>query len=615
MYRNCLGSRPKLLIHAYCRYSILSSVNNSGPRGINGRLPSYETVQDDNISTSLTITDPFLLYQNYISQGILDKDEAQLRVMKEFQKLYFRLKDYKPPDEIGVKINLLLRKLELKQAEEELQERSHKSSIQKLSRLLFSTDISKERKEIIKVITDEEELYNIESPQGLLLNGEVGCGKSMLMDIFAATLPHESKMRWHYNNFILWVFNELHKLQNDRMLLRGTNKSLDHEFILFEIAQKLINKSNILLLDEFVLPDIAAANIVKILFTYYFKLGGVLVATLNKLPEELYSNEFHKKNFRSFVAILHSRCQTVDMRSDIDYRLKKSSGDVPKQLVVKQRNVDHETEWIGLIKTVTTGEGISKTITVYNRSTRIPLTYNGTTCHLDFPYICEGLFSASDYISIASTFDTIILDNVPVLTTKKKNEARRFITFLDAIYEAKCQFFMRSEVDILELFFPDEKEEPSGNEVQDSEMYAKTIMDLENPYRPNVSYYTGGNSEFKVEAEKPRNFQNTSAFTGEDEKFAYKRALLRIQEMVGSELWRKNQWVPIDDSMRPWETNQVPNVESRAAEFGKEVKISDSPLIEEEHIWSMGRWTKLNGRRVKDEITKRWIRSGAKDVD
>lgn len=617
---------------------------------MDGRLPGGFISGGNDIqssSTSITITDPFILYQNYVAQGMLKKDESQLRVMKEFQKLYFRLKDYKPPDELKIKINLLIRKMEIKRAEEIAKGKgfqdgsSSSGTFFKLSNFqnMFRADPEAQKKELIRVITDEEELYSMASPQGLLLNGEVGCGKSMLMDIFASSLPLESKMRWHYNNFILWVFNEMHNIQKERLftsammtkelteqLLLSQRLSMENEFVLFEIAQKLIGKSTILMLDEFMLPDIAAASIVKILFTYYFKLGGVLVATSNKLPEDLYSNEFHKKNFKSFVSILHNRCQTVDMRSEKDYRiLNCEPNEVERNLVVKSENDGKHNEiWKELIEGLVGGpivDGTPNHIQVYNRTTYIPLTYkNNTICYLDFLHICEGLFSASDYITLASTYRTVILDNVPIMTLKMKNEARRFITLLDAIYEAKCQFYMRSEVEVLRLFFPDENSEGSdvnNIQVQNEEMFAKTVMDLESPYRPNVSYYTGGNTEFvegkRKQVNTARNYQNTSAFTGEDEKFAYKRAVLRIQEMVGSKQWSKNQWVPIDESMRPWECVETTNFEPIAINR-VQLDSKDPPTkIDLQHIWSMGHWTKLNGRRIKDEITRKWIRSGMRD--
>lgn len=216
-------------------------------------------------------------------------------------------------------------------------------------------------------------------------------------------------------------------------------------------------------------------------------------------------------------------------------------------------------------------------VTVYNRTTRIPQSFNNdTVCHLDFSEICQGLTSSSDYITIASKYRTVILDNVPIMTTKMKNEARRFITLLDAIYEAKCQFFMRSQVAVDYLFFPDalkiedkgfinylKQHTQSDNaadrlEVQDEEMFAKTSIAMENPYRPNIASYDQEDTEHYDEPSKVNtnksNFANIKVFTGDDEKFAFKRAVSRIKEMIGSDVWRKaERWVPIDATMRPWE--------------------------------------------------------------
>lgn len=632
--------------HCYCKLRQLQVSKlystfalGSGPHGVDGRLPYYPfgsevesrkkedrplDCQNPHISTSsdtgIAITDPFILYQNYINQGLLEKDELQLRVMKEFQKLYHRVVDYTPPEELSIKISLLLREIELKNAESAARELGARGKFSPLRfdaiHNLFRKDPEAEKKQLVKFITDEEELANFASPQGILIHGEVGCGKSMLMDIFAASLPHKLKMRWHYNNFILWVYSEMHKIQKQKVFMatitNGQGKqrmTMENEFILFEVAQKMINKNTVLMLDEFMLPDIASANIVKILFTYYFKLGGVLVATSNKLPEELYSNEFHKTKFKSFVAILNARCQTVDMRSDKDYRSVFASNSLKDpNLVIKEEDSDnHESNWLKLIKTKALGlledseivknddikmddpklQGEPSSFTVYNRTTHLPLTFNSNTvCYLNFDYICQGLFSSSDYITLASNYKTIVLDKVPVLTTKMKNEARRFITLLDAIYEAKCQFFMRSDVPIDNLFFPDavatkrDIDEAGENrlQVQDEEMFAKTAIAMSNPYRPNIASYDQEHTETYDEftnsikkafvGDKTQNedhdreadnrkidFKNIKAFTGEDEKFAYKRAVLRIREMVGSEIWRStNRWVPIDQSMRPWES-------------------------------------------------------------
>ncbi|EGW32269.1 uncharacterized protein SPAPADRAFT_139631 [Spathaspora passalidarum NRRL Y-27907] len=654
----------------------------SGNQGVEGRLPQIHVPESG--SVGLAITDPYIIYQNYIHNGILQKDESQLRVMKEFQKLYHRVVDYTPPEELSINLSLLIRKIQLKHAKHEARAQGFSPLKYTAIRNLFS-NVDTDKKALMKYMSDEDHLHTFASPQGLLVNGGVGSGKSMLMDIFAASLPHKSKMRWHYNNFILWVFSEMHQIQQERMLTStmGNGKSLqcytmENEFILYEIAQKMINKNTILILDEFVLPDIAAANIVKILFTYYFKLGGVLVATSNKLPEDLYSNSFHRKNFTGFLSILNSRCHSVDINSEKDYRSYFAANSTTQpNLIVKRGNAQHNTQWIELVKQATgsssdtssVGElgGRPSTITVYNRKINIPLTFNDTTAYLDFAEICQGLHSSSDYITIASHYKTIILDNVPIMTASKKNEARRFITLLDAIYESKCQLFIRCEVDIDHLFFPDVlhqdntelmeylrenyKEVTSNLQVQDEEMFARTSIDMMNPYRPNVSTYDHDHTKSYDDYEQvnQKNYKNLKAFTGDDEKFAFKRAVSRIKEMVNSDAWRRfDRWIPLDNTMRPWETTSGSTdrmaTSPEEANYRVDRFLEDHPIKELtknelldtfprdlsarnglpfrqfnakvapmfkslQHFWAMGIWTKEQGERAKDGIAKSWISS------
>ncbi|KAK6460346.1 AFG1-like ATPase-domain-containing protein [Scheffersomyces coipomensis] len=687
-------NRSRPLLRVTSRWYSTTVPYTSGPLGVDGRLPN--SGNDLNIS-GLAITDPFMLYQNYVQSGILEKDESQLRTMKEFQKLYHRVLDYSPPEELSIKISLILKQIEIKHLKAKAREQGTKYLPMRLGTLakLFERDPIAEEKKLIRFITDEEELTNFASPRGLLVNGEVGCGKSMLMDIFAASLPHKSKMRWHYNNFILWVFSEMHKIQQERLLkysVQGHGEansklSMENEFVLFEIAQKMINKNTILILDEFMLPDIASANIIKILFTYYFKLGGVLVATSNKLPEELYANEFQKSKFETFTRILNIRCDSVDMKSSKDYRtLFAEATNEESQLVIKLGNENEERDWNNLIKhqvlhlspkeydTPLEELGKPSQVTVYNRTTHIPLTFNNNSlCYLDYSYICQGLFSSSDYITLASNYKVVILDNVPIMTTKMKNEARRFITLLDAIYEAKCQFFMRSEVDIDYLFFPDAMEDITDEkiveklkhmdiddnslQVQDEEMYSKTKIAMENPYRPNIASYDDSKmaiyDEPVKELSKEEVFKDMRAFTGDDEKFAFKRAVSRIKEMLFSDAWRStDRWVPIDQTMRPWEgvkeKEEVIFASSRVEPTPQNVKsieAIDVKVVKDalprdmatsynmpfrmfnaifapkfsslQHFWAMGQWSTGQGKRLRDNISKTWINSSKfnRDID
>lgn len=586
----------------------------SGPQGVD-RIKSEALIPSSSLAP--TITDPFILYQSLVAANQILADPAQLRVMKDFQKLYHRLIDYLPKYDVQNKIALILRDLEMR--------RFHSPTVNQkkwLERIKWYPDPERHTKQVIRLITDEEEIGDPGySPQGIMINGDVGCGKLMLMDIFALCLPHQSKMRWHYHNFILWVFEEMHRIQNERQFERLIEVNHGHysstrvpswesEFLLFHVARKMMEKNTVLMLDEFMLPDIALAQIIKILFTYYFKLGGVLVATSNKLPEELYSGNFNKTRFAGFVSILHARCQLVDMKEGTtDYRAKTAGESTASSLV----DLWEDPTWEQLLAPICSGEQKKTKLPVYGR--HLNVTTYGSVAYLEFDDICRGLHSASDYITLALTFPVVVLDHVPVLTFKTKNEARRLITLVDALYESRCQVFLRTAAPLDRLFFPDGYSDDT--DVQDQEMYARTVIDSQTPYRPNVSGYDEAYTRvYHTEVENSKvqkvDFTKSAAFTGEDEMFAYKRAVLRISEMV-LDKWRV-LWVPLDGSMRPWEKEQrsddvdvVPPVQAeKPAE-------NSSPVISSGHVWQMGNWSEINAERAKDPITKTWIRTGLKN--
>jgi hypothetical protein len=189
---------------------------------------------------------------------------------------------------------------------------------------------------------------------------------------------------------------------------------------------------------------------------------------------------------------------------------------------------------------------------------------------------------------MASTYHTFIIDNIPILVLPKKNEARRLITLLDALYEARCKLIVRAAVGPDDLFFPDaepatftsqttrsrishSKREQVDADVIHSETIAEAYQDQIAPFRPNISSYTDSNktdydpdqdSDFGVDPKESKiDFRNTGAFTGEDERFAYKRAASRLWELCG-ERWHSRQgnwWQPLPIEARHWEGAPVSN--------------------------------------------------------
>ncbi|KAF5113911.1 hypothetical protein DV495_003165 [Geotrichum candidum] len=449
----------------------------------------------------------------------------------------------------------------------------------------------------------------------------------------------------------------------------------------------------------------AAAKIVQTLFVFFFKLGGVLVATSNRLPEELYATDFRKAQFATFFRILQARCVSHDMRSTNDYREILSSQEEADRLLLsnltgasaatdgvngdgseasalepinyyyikKPESEVDENKWVETIQEFLPAEDKtlffkerSDTVTVYGRKVHVPWQYNGVA-YFDFKDICGEPLASADYISLASRYHTFIVDNVPALKITQKNEARRLITLLDALYESKCNLVFRSDAAPEDLFFADVRDQIRQLEEEESasldqEMFSEVHQDLSAPFRPNVSSYTDEPSTASTPSEaaistndalagKPANaatsaqenymdpdpsnqffpqnkppaqapqqdFTKVSAFTGEDERFAYKRAVSRLKEMTGSLQWRKVQeWSPLEDNARPWETVDASNNNSgNVATTYKNVMGNgiDSPfrtskeappLFDASHFWAMVEWGP--GNRVKDEYARIWIR-------
>ena len=490
--------------------------------------------------SALVVSDPFLHYQSLISVNHFRKDDAQLRAVKELQKLYRRIDGYEPPIDFARKI---------KQVEKLL--RKDDSIVKRI----FS---SASDKSLVRQLSWEDELLNCESPRGLLLSGSVGTGKSMLIDML---LP--MKKRWHYNAFMLDIFARL-------------NRDRDDEHILLKIAYELIEESPVLAIDEFQLSDPASARIMKGLLIYFWKMGGVLVATSNRMPEDLYSGSFQADQYRSFTELLNSRCVVHDMRSGRDFRRE-----VDAQLT--HYHTDLPAAQVAELMPVET----SRELTIYSRKLTVPSQYN-MTAKFDFAWLCESDLGPADYITIASTYSTIIILSVPILTLRKKNEARRFISLIDALYESKCKLLIQAAALPEGLFFPDG--EVAHTDSIAAEAFSETYYDTTAPNRPNVSAYTSQERPLPS-VDLARDFSRLNAFTGQDELFAFKRASSRLHELTSLHWWTTATHQPSAD--RTWELKQRRLPEPLKAT--KLERIRKGPKFDIEHFW---RVVTRNGKRA-----------------
>lgn len=543
--------------------------------------------------SAIVMSDPFLHYQSLVNVDYFRKDENQLRAVKELQRLYRRIENYTPPVDFARKI---------KQVEKLLRNQKSPNPIRK-----YLGGVGD--KSLVRQLSWEEELLNIDSPRGLMLSGSVGSGKSMLVDTL---LP--MKRRWHYNAFMLELFARL-------------NRDRDDEYILLKIAYELIEESPILAIDEFQLGDPASARILKGILIYFWKMGGVLVATSNRMPEDLYSGSFQAEQFKSFTELLGTRCVVHDMRSSRDFRKE-----VENQLAYYHTSTaaaagDESRRSMEEIVEELLPSPSEISLDVYSRKVRIPEQSTDGVARFEFGYVCEHDLGPADYISISSRYHTVILDDVPILTLRKKNEARRFISFIDALYEAKCKLLIRAEATPDALFFPDDPVAANGEgDSIAQEAFSETYYDVTTPNRPNVSSYQSSSSSSssppssskgdpradKVTSARRQDFGRLNAFTGQDEQFAFRRAASRLFEMTSQEWWTKARHDPGLHAERRWEvasssrssSHHLPGVEGTGEEetvfrHGASpfrVHADPPPKFGLEHFWAL---VKRGGERKK----------------
>ncbi len=257
--------------------------------------------------------------------------------------------------------------------------------------------------------------------QGLYIFGGVGTGKSILMDLFFAGAPLERKRRVHFHAFMLEVHDSLHR--------RRRQASGDP---IPPLARSLAMQLRLLCFDEFQVADIADAMLLGRLFEALFEEGLVVVATSNYAPDELYMDGLQRENFLPFVALIKERVDILELDSGKDYRRGRIR-DLELYHTPLGQGAGQALEMI-FARLTDSAEPAAMTLKVQGRRLELRKGAKGVAlCHFDD--LCRQPLGAADYLAIAGRFHTVILDGVPKLQAEERNEARRFITLIDALYE------------------------------------------------------------------------------------------------------------------------------------------------------------------------------------
>jgi cell division protein ZapE len=355
-------------------------------------------------------------YQALVSSGALEPDAAQAEAAEAFADLERRLAGYKPVRKQGL-----------------------------LGRLFADRDEA--------------------PPRGLYVHGEVGRGKTMLMDLFFQHSSVVHKRRAHFHEFMAEVHERIYGYRQN--IARGEIAEGD---VIGLTAAAIFDEAWLLCFDEFHVTDIADAMILGRLFSKLFELGTVVVTTSNVAPEDLYKGGLNRALFLPFIAQIEAHMDVLRLNARTDFRLEKLAG-VKMWLVPADRAADAALDkaWASM-----TGNAPCKPrdISIKGRILHVPCAADGVA-RFSFADICEKPLAASDYLRLAHDYHTIIIDRIPVMDYAERNAAKRFIALIDTLYDNAVKLMASAEADPVSLYVATE-----GDEANEFKRTASRLIEM-----------------------------------------------------------------------------------------------------------------------------------------
>ncbi len=358
---------------------------------------------------------PIAAYNQLKDEGELRPDADQARVVARLQRLYDELVDYPEIGSHGIGLSI---------------------KTWRLAQLL-----SRSR--------------NRQTPQGVYLVGGVGRGKSMLMDLFFEVAPLKSKKRVHFHEFMLDVHARMKVWRGlsgkDRAALGG-HASEDNPIP--PVARQIAAEATLLCFDELQVTDIADAMVLGRLFKELLERGVIIVATSNRPPDDLYKDGLNRQLFLPFIEMIKNTFEVMTLDGPTDYRYDRLKGVETYYTPVNQETTDKLAAAFFRLTDrdiedrhkVPTDE-----LTVQGRSLFVPKCARGVAV-FSFKRLCANPLGSADYLAIARAYHTVIMVAIPQMSKAKRNEAKRFVTLIDALYEHGVKFLCNAEVPPADLY-------------------------------------------------------------------------------------------------------------------------------------------------------------------
>eukprot|EP00041_Stephanoeca_diplocostata_P034594 m.1187180 g.1187180 ORF g.1187180 m.1187180 type:complete len:468 (+) comp24548_c0_seq72:1126-2529(+) len=278
-------------------------------------------------------------------------------------------------------------------------------------------------------------------------------------------------------------------------------------------------QSYLLCFDEIQIPDIATASVLYRLFEYLHEYGVVIVGTGNRAPEALYQGHFEETQFSSWVHLMDDKWDVIELSPQTDYRKRQSTDvctdvinatDAFSECYFVPSDAEAERKMDMCFDQLTAGDPVQPNqIRVGGRSVRVPLSTDSGVARFAFHDLCATPLGAADYLAIASTYHTLFIDGIPEMTVQRRDQARRFISLVDALYECKCKLFCDATCPPVDMFTHVADDDAMRYDIMHREMMTEMYNDMD--YKGKV-------------------FHN-KLFTGKEELFASERCVSRLSEM------------------------------------------------------------------------------------
>ncbi len=313
---------------------------------------------------------------------------------------------------------------------------------------------SRKRKSLLGALRDR---WNPPQPPGLYLWGGVGAGKSMLMDLFFAAIRIDRKRRVHFHAFMQEIHDAIHNARQE-----GVNDPIK------PVAEAVASEARLLCFDEMQITDITDAMIVGRLFEQLLEAGVTIITTSNRAPDDLYRHGLNRQLFLPFIDLIKSRMVVHHLLTELDYRQDRLRG---AQTYFSPLGQEATKALDGIWADLTDGVGEQLTLKVKSRSVTLPLFHNGVA-RASFADLCDASLGAADYLAITEVVRVLLLDDIPQMTRAQNNQARRFVTLIDALYEAKTRLICSAAA-------PPESLYPTGTGAFEFERTASRLQEMQ----------------------------------------------------------------------------------------------------------------------------------------